>query len=95
MRPILASQDVLTKLKDKHDLTLRHVEHCFENKLGIFLEDTREGNRTDPPSLWFVAPTNCERVLKVVFMFIDGNIHLKTAYDAEPEAIEIYNRHGR
>ena len=95
MRNLIISANVLAKLKDKHDVSVREVEQCFENKCGVYLEDTREDHLTDPPTLWFIAPTNRERLLKVAFMFIDGNVHLKSAYDADEEATEIYEVKGK
>jgi len=90
MRPIIVSAAVLAKLRDKHDVELREVEQAFENKCGNFLVDDREDHQTDPPTLWFVAPTNRDRLLKVIFMFLDGNIHLKSAYEADGDAIALY-----
>lgn len=90
MRPIIVSAAVLAKLRDKHDVELREVEQAFENKCGLFLVDDREDHQTDPVTLWFVAPTNRDRLLKVIFMFVDGNIHLKSAYAADADAIALY-----
>jgi hypothetical protein len=73
----------------------REVEQCFENKCGTFLPDTREDHQTDPPTLWFIAPTNPGRLLKVIFVFRDGNIYVKSAYEPEPAAITIYERKGK
>ena len=46
-------------------------------------------------TLAFVAPTNQGRALKVAFIFIDGNVHIKTAFDASPEDIAFYEKHGK
>ena len=86
---------MLAKLRDKHSVTVREVEQCFENKCGLYLEDDREDNRTDPATLQFIAPTNQDRPLKVVFIFLDGNIHLKTAFDPDQADIAFYDRHGK
>lgn len=95
MPKLIVSSAVLLKLRDKHGVTMREVEQCFENKCGIFLEDDREDHQTDPPTLWFVAPTNRNRPLKVVFIFIDGNVHIKSAFDPNEDEIAIYARHGQ
>lgn len=95
MRSLVISSAVLDKLKEKHGVSVREVEQCFENRIGIFLVDEKEDHRTDPPTLWFVAPTNCGRFLKVVFIFIDGNIHIKSAFDAKQSAIDMYDRVGK
>ena len=95
MKNLIVSAGVLAKLRDKHQIDRREVEQCFENLCGDYLEDTREDHRTDPPTLWFIAPTNRGRLLKVVFLFRDGNAHIKTAFEPEQQAIETYDRHGK
>jgi hypothetical protein len=95
MRALVISPTLLQKLQDKHNVTRREVEQCFENKIGNYLEDDREEHRTDPPTLWFVAPTNCDRLLKVIFVFLDGNIYIKSAYEPTPQIVEMYDRYGR
>lgn len=95
MRNIIFSSGVIEKLRTKHNVEQREVEQCFENFIGLFLEDPREDHRTDPPTLWFVAPTNKDRFLKVVFIFIDGNVHIKSAFEPNDEEISIFERCGR
>lgn len=86
---------MLQKLKDKHRVTRREVEQCFENRIGIYLEDDREEHRTDPPTLWFVSPTNCNRLLKIIFVFLDGNVYIKSAYDSSQKVIQLYDKKGK
>lgn len=95
MRNIIISSGVLEKLITRHNVEQREVEQCFENLIGLFLEDDREDHRTDPPTLWFIAPTNKDRLLKVVFIFIDGNVHIKSAFEPNAEEISIFERLGR
>lgn len=95
MRNIIISAGVLAKLRDKHDVEKREVEQCFENHIGLFLEDTREDHQTDPPTLWFIAPTHKERLLKVIFIVMDGNFHIKSAFDPNDEERSIYDNLGR
>lgn len=95
MKNLHISQATLDKLADKHQVSRREVEQCFSNKCGLFLEDTREDHRSDPATLWFIAPTNTDRQLKVVFIFKDGVVHLRTAYEANAVEIEIYARYGQ
>lgn len=95
MRHIIISSEVLEKLATKHNVEQREVEQCFENLIGLFLEDDREDHRTDPPTLWFIATTNKSRILKVVFIFIDGNVHIKSAFEPNEDEISIYERFGR
>lgn len=95
MRAIIISPEILSKLLSKHNVTRREVEQCFESRVGNYLEDTREEHKTEPPSLWFVAPTNCDRILKVIFVFSDGNIYIKSAFEANDRAIQIYAKYGK
>lgn len=91
---LIASTRIVTKLQQKHNVTIEEVEECISNldPSHKLLTDTREGNATIPPTLWFVSETNSGRKLKVVFILLDdGDIHLKTAYDANPTEITIYN----
>lgn len=88
MDRMIISEAIQRKLNERHGgITRREIEQCFENCEGEHLIDDREKNRTNPPTKWFIALTNQNRLLKVVFVFEDGKIFLKTAY--EPSAIEI------
>lgn len=95
MNNLRISQAILDKLKNKHKVSRREVEQCFENKCGLYLEDTRAHHKSDPPTLWFVAPTNQGRPLKVIFIYRDGQVHLRSAYDADDVAQRLYNQHAR
>lgn len=93
---IISSTEVKEKLRNKHGVEVREVEQCFENKCGLFLVDDRENHRTDPPTLWFIAPTNKGRMLKVIFILsATGSIYLKSAYEPEAAAVKIYDEVGR
>lgn len=93
------SERVLDKLKHRHNVTYDEVEQCFENRVGGFLEDTREAHQSNPPTQWFIAETNQCRKLKVAFMrrVIRGvvRIDVRTAYEPNPEEIRIYEKYGR
>lgn len=93
---IVIAERIETKLKDKHQVTPDEVVQCFYNRVGRFLEDTREEHWTHPPTQWFIADTDAGRRLKVVFVEDEaaGNIHIKTAY--KPVAIEekIYDKYS-
>ena len=92
---LLVSSATLIKLRDRHKVSRREIEQCFENLDGGYLLDDREEHRTDPPTLWFVANTNTGRNLKVVFIFLDGNIHIKSAYEPAPAVVAMYQRKAR
>jgi hypothetical protein len=90
MHALVISPAILEKLETKHKVSRREVEQCFENVEGEYIEDTREEHKTDPATLWFVAPTNNHRKLKVLFVFNNGNIYIKSAFDAKASHIAMY-----
>ena len=57
-----------------------------------YLIDTREDHATDPPTLWFVGETHRGRKLKIIFVLRDGNIYIKSAYEANEAAKRIYTK---
>jgi len=77
------SDGVLRKLEEQHNVTRTEVEQCFRNRLGRLLVDNRALTKTNPPTLWFVACTNKERNLKVVYIQRGNIVELKTAYDPQ------------
>jgi hypothetical protein len=96
MRHLVISAGVREKLDNKHGgVSEKEIDQCFENLCGFYLVDDREDNRTDPATLWFVSETNARRTLKVCFMVIDGNIHIKSAYEPDYTEIELYNAKGK
>lgn len=93
--PLIISSQILEKLSNKEPpVTRREVEQCFDNRVGTFLLDVREENRTDPPTQWFIAKTNKNRDLKIVFVRRGKDLHLKTAYDPNAEEVRIYTKYG-
>lgn len=92
---IIFSQAVREKLAVKHGVSEDEVRECFANKIGQYLQDPREDHKTDPPTLWFVAETNFGKRLKVIFVYRDGNIFIKSAYLADKDAIRIYDSIGK
>lgn len=92
---IKISSAIKEKLLLKHYVSLTEVTECFENMTGNYLTDNREDHRTDPPTLWFISETNQGRLLKVVFIFIQGHIHIKTAYEPNQKETDIYNHKGK
>lgn len=91
---LIITQKIIEKLAGKHGIGKDEVEQCFANKTGGYLQDTREDHRSDPPTLWFIAETNFGRKLKVVFIFRDGDVHLRTAYTPNGDELCIYKKYG-
>lgn len=94
MKNLVVSEAVRTKLQKKHQVTLREVEHCFSNREGRLLYDNRALTKTNPPTLWFIAQTNQNRKLKIVYIQKGLQVILKTAYEPNEEELAIYERFG-
>ncbi|OOG62055.1 hypothetical protein B0E46_13770 [Rhodanobacter sp. B04] len=85
--------DCINKLLVDHQVSQKEVLECFANGEAIYLEDTDEEHRTDPPSWWFMAPTNRNRMLKVCFIRRDGDVVIKTAFEpSSGKHLELYRQ---
>lgn len=93
MKNIKISQATLDKLRDKHDVTAREVEQCFENIEGPLLIDEREDHKSDPPTLWFISRTNKNRLLKVAYIQRGGIVQVRTCYEPNEAEMQIYSSH--
>lgn len=91
---VIASK-VRNKLTEKHNVREQDLHECFSNRVKGFLIDTRENNKTDPPTKWFVADNDYNKKLKIVFVEVNGDIHIKTAYEANSDEIRIYNKYAK
>ncbi|MEZ5544257.1 MAG: DUF4258 domain-containing protein [Lysobacteraceae bacterium] len=91
---LVISDTIRAKLHAKHEVSPKDVRECFENRIGGFLTDDREEHRTDPPTLWFIAPNNHNRLLKVCFILRDGTVYLRTCYPPNQTELLIYQTHG-
>jgi hypothetical protein len=98
------STRIRKKLEERHGVTEEEIRQCFRNLEGEFLADDREEHRTNPPTYWFIAETNTQRKLKIVFIAsavqsADGarktRIDIKTAYPPNAVEIDIYERCGK
>jgi len=77
----------------KHGVNKDEIEQCFANRTGPYLEDTRADHLTDPITLWFIAETNFGRLLKIVFIDKNTDLHIRTAYSPNIQELCIYNSH--
>lgn len=89
---IIVSDAVLIKLNHKHQVSIKEVEECFLNRVGGLLFDTREEHKTQPVTLWFVAATNKNRMLKVIYISDGESVYIKSAYQANTDIIRIYEK---
>lgn len=92
VKNLIISNDIEEKLKEKHTVSRREVEQCFENKRFSALIDIREEHKTNPSTEWFLERTNQGRILKIVYIQQNNKIYLKTAYPANSQEIDIYSR---
>lgn len=96
MDPYVLSDRMRAKLAQAdHDVTLKEIDECFSNRERGFLVDSREDHATTPQTLWFVALTNQNRRLKIMFVpERDGKIFIKSAYPATDNVTRIYERYA-
>lgn len=94
MKNLIISAAIEEKLRIKHDVSRREVEQCFENIDGPMLYDTREDHQSDPPTLWFLAVTNKNRLLKIAYIQKGSKVFLRTCYEPNEAEIAIYARHS-
>ncbi|HCG0920650.1 TPA: ADP-ribosyl-(dinitrogen reductase) hydrolase [Pseudomonas aeruginosa] len=93
MENLIISDAIERKLQEKHGgVSRREIEQCFENCEGEHLIDLREDHKTDPVTKWFVAETIAGRALKICFVFENGKVFLKTAYEPSAEETRIYRK---
>jgi uncharacterized DUF497 family protein len=84
---------VAAKLLEKHNITTKEVVECFANSEGIYLIDETEDHKTDPPTFWFMAPTNHNRMLKVCFVRRGVDVDIKTAFEPTSDKhLELYGQ---
>jgi hypothetical protein len=96
--PIISAEIEEKISRDDHgNISVKEVNECFSNHNGRYCTEHRAEHlpESGAPSLWFVAATNHGRELKVMFVFEDGKIFLKSAYPATTKVKEIFARHAR
>ncbi|APJ03664.1 hypothetical protein [Silvanigrella aquatica] len=93
------STRVLRKLKEKNNFDWYEwyeLEEAFWNSSGRFLEDTREENRTIPPTLWIISTTDDGRKIKIVFIEkVNGDLEIKSAYEPNELEVKIYDKYTK
>jgi uncharacterized DUF497 family protein len=94
MKNLVVSTAIETKLHKKHQVSIKEVEQCFYNREGKLLFDSRAKTKTIPPTLWFIALTNKNRKLKIVYIQKGLKLILKTAYEPNDVELTLYERFG-
>ena len=74
------SARVLEKLREKHGVSREEVLEAFMNREGPVFTDDRAEHQTDPPTMWFCALTDRNRVLKVIYVEREDYFYIKSAF---------------
>lgn len=91
MQNLVISPAIQGKLALKHGISRSDVEQCFLNRTRSYLIDNRLDHQTDSPTEWFISENDRGVLIKVVFIFDDGMIYLKSAFPPYSTEIRIYN----
>ena len=91
MKNLVISPAIEGKLILKHQLSRKDVEQCFINRTRSYLIDDRLQHQTEPPTEWFISENDRGILIKVVFIFDDGLIYLKSAFPPNLTEVCIYN----
>jgi hypothetical protein len=93
MPKYVIAPSIVEKLRSKHGIAEEEVIDCFSNIEYGYLIDTNEAHKTNPPTHWFIAPTNKGTLLCVCFIQdLNKDIHIKTAFEPSKERIKLYNK---
>jgi hypothetical protein len=91
MKNLIISPAIQGKLALKHGISRSDVEQCFRNRTRSYLIDNRLDHQTEPPTEWFISENDRGVLIKVVFLFGDGMIYLKSVFSPNLTEIRIYN----
>jgi len=95
MLALKISKFISKKLHEKHNVMEYELYECFLNRTKGLLEDSRVNHKTDPPTMWFIARTDHNRALKIIFIELtDGRYEIKTAYEPNDKEVNIYERYA-
>jgi uncharacterized DUF497 family protein len=91
MQNLIISPAIQGKLELKHGISRSDVEQCFINRQRSYLLDDRLDHLTEPPTEWFISENDRGILIKVVFVYDNGMIYLKSAFPPNSIEIRIYN----
>ena len=80
---IILTLQIRKKLAEKvPPVSLEEIIECFQNRTKRPLVDNRQQHKTRPPTRWFIAKTDADRKLKIVFVTYPSGDHvIKSAFD--------------
>jgi hypothetical protein len=91
MKNLVISAEIKEKLVLKHNLSRKDVEQCFKNRTHSYLQDIRLEHLTEPITEWFISENDSGKLIKIVCIFNNGQIFLKSAFPPNEKEISIYN----
>ena len=89
---IKISPKVREKLTNKHRVNEDEIAQCFANRTHSYVIDIRAEHRTNPITRWFISETDVGRKLKIAFIPMQEDVHIRTAYPPNAEEIAIYSK---
>jgi hypothetical protein len=89
---IKISPSVREKLTNKHRVNEDEIAQCFANRTHTFLIDTRSDHLSNPMTRWFISETDVGRKLKVAFIPVKDDVHIRTAYEPHKTEIAIFQK---
>lgn len=91
---IKISPKVREKLTSKHRVNEVEIAQCFANRTHGYCTDMRADHLTNPITRWFISETDVGRKLKVAFIPIQDDIHIRTAYEPDDPELADYAKNS-
>jgi hypothetical protein len=91
---IKISPKVREKLTNKHRVNEDEIAQCFANRTHGYCTDMRADHLTNPITRWFISETDVGRKLKVAFIPLRGDVHIRTAYEPDENELADYARNS-
>jgi hypothetical protein len=87
---------VLKKCNNKHNITEEEIREAWDRYNGPEFEDTRESNRSNPATQWFIVKIGSGRILNLAYIPFDdeGVATLRTCFVPAQPKINVFLKHG-
>lgn len=92
LKNVVIVPEIRQKLEIKHGVREIEVHQCFINRDRSYVVDEDEDPEPNAgvPTEYFIAETDKGRLLKVCFVFENGNCYIKTTFEPSQKAISTY-----
>lgn len=87
---IKISAAVREKLTVKHQVNEDEIAQCFANRTHGYCTDMRADHLTNPITRWFISETDVGRKLKVAFIPLGSDVHIRSAFEPNAKEIAMY-----